>query len=340
MGAERPISIAESMTIFSQSRNAMGTVFAIHLYAENEPQALSLFEVAFEEVERLEETLSKFRPSSEICRINRLAASQPVTTDPEVFSLIEQSLSYSEQTAGAFDITVGPLMRTWGFFRAEGHFPDAQELNAAREHTGFDKVLLNRGTRTISFAVPGMELDLGAIGKGYAVDRTVEILREASVSAALVVAGSSTVYALGTPPEEEGWKVHVPDPRDRTRKISSVKLRDQAISTSGSYEKFFELDGHRYCHVMDPRTGMPVEGVLQSTLIGSDGAMTDAISNALFVLGADGNGVLSKFEDVSALSVLTDGPAQRMLKWNWPGTTIERNEIVNLEPRYGRAQAS
>lgn len=318
----------------------MGTVFAIHLYAEDEPQALSFFEVAFEEVERLEETLSKFRPPSEICRINRLAATQPVTTDPEVFSLINQSLWYSEQTAGAFDITVGPLMRTWGFFRAEGHFPNSEDLNTARERTGFDKVLLDRGTRTIRFAVPGMELDLGAIGKGYAVDRIVEILREASVSAALIVAGSSTVYALGAPPGDDGWKIHVPDPLDRARKISTVKLRDRAISTSGSYERFFELDGRRYCHVMDPRTGIPVEGILQTSLIGRDGAMTDAISNALFVVGADGKALLSKFEEVSALTVLTAGGGQRVLKWNWPDAAVERSEIINFEPGYGRAQAS
>src|SRR5690242_21079306 len=124
------------MRIFSQSRNAMGTVFAIHLYAESEIQALSFFEVAFEEVERLEETLSKFRPSSEICRINGLAATQPVTTDPEVFSLIEQSLRYSEQTCGSFDITVGPLMRTLGCLSVEGQLTDAVELNAAREGIG------------------------------------------------------------------------------------------------------------------------------------------------------------------------------------------------------------
>ncbi len=318
----------------------MGTVFAIHLYAESEPDALSFFEVAFEEVERLEETLSKFRQSSEICRINRLAASQPVTTDPEVFSLIDQSLRYSEQTAGAFDITVGPLMRTWGFFRAEGHFPSSDDLIAARERTGFDKVVIDRAARTIQFAIPGMELDLGAIGKGYAVDRVVEILREAGAKAALVVAGSSTVYALGAPPAEDGWTIHVPDPFDRTRKISTLKFRDQAISTSGSYERFFDLNGRRYCHVMDPRTGMPVERVLQTTLIGSDGAMTDAISNALFVLGADGDALLSKFQDVSALSVLADDPGQRILKWNWPDAAIEGNELVDFEPSYGRAQAS
>jgi thiamine biosynthesis lipoprotein len=185
-----------------------------------------------------------------------------------------------------------------------------------------------------------MELDLGAIGKGYAVDRTVEVLRDAGVTAALVVAGSSTVYGLGAPPGEDGWKIHVPDPLDRTCKISTVKLRDQAISTSGSYEKFFELEGCRYCHVMDPRTGMPVEGVLQSTLIGSEGAMSDAISNAFFVLGADGKTLFTNFHDVSAVSVLTNGPAQRILKWNWPDAVIERNEIINLESSYGRAQAS
>ena len=185
-----------------------------------------------------------------------------------------------------------------------------------------------------------MELDVGAIGKGYAVDRTADILREAGVHAALVVAGSSSVYAVGAPPDEDGWKIHVPDPVDRTRKISTVKLRDQAISTSGSYERFFELDGRRYCHVMDPRTGMPVEGVLQSTLIGSEGAMTDAISNALFVLGAEGKELFSKFERISALSVLADGPRQSILKWNWPDAAVGRSEIINFEPSYGRAQAS
>lgn len=318
----------------------MGTVFAIHLYAESEIQALSFFEVAFEEVERLEETLSKFRPSSEICRINRLAAAQAVTTDPEVFSLVEESLRYSEQTSGSFDITVGPLMRTWGFFRSEGHFPNPEELSAARGRTGFDKVLLDRGSRTIQFVVPEMELDLGAIGKGYAVDQTVQILREAGVDAALVVAGSSTVYALGSPPDEDGWKIHIPDPLDRTRNISTVKLRDEAISTSGSYERFFELGGRRYCHVMDPRTGMPVEGVLQSTLIGSQGAMTDAISNALFVVGKEGKALLMNFGDVSALSVLTDRLGQRILKWNWPDAAVETSEMIDSEPSYGRAQAS
>ncbi|HKR85559.1 MAG TPA: FAD:protein FMN transferase, partial [Terriglobales bacterium] len=231
-------------------------------------------------------------------------------------------------------------MRTWGFFRAEGHFPSTDDLNAARECTGFEKIVLDPGTRTIQFAFPEMELDLGAIGKGYAVDQAVEILREAGVDAALLVAGSSTVYALGAPPGDDGWKIHVPDPLDRTRKISTVKLRDQAVSTSGSYERFFELDGRRYCHVMDPRTGVPVEGVLQTTLIGSDGAMTDAISNALFVVGPNGSVLLSKFEDVSALSVLTDGPGQRILKWNWPDAAVETSEIIDFEPSYGRAQAS
>lgn len=318
----------------------MGTVFAIHLYAESEAQALSFFEVAFEEVERLEETLSKFRPSSEICRINRLAATRPVTTDPEVFSLIEDSLRYSERTGGSFDITVGALMRAWGFFRSEGHFPNPEELSAARERTGFDKVLLDRRSRTVRFGIPEMELDLGAIGKGYAVDQTVEILREAGLPAGLVVAGSSTVYALGAPPDEDGWKIHVPDPLDREKKLSTVKLRNQAISTSGSYERFFELGGRRYCHVMDPRTGMPVEGVLQSTLIGSQGAMTDAMSNALFVVGKEGKALLAKFEDVRALSVLTDGLGQSIFKWKWPDAAVERSEIINYEPSYGRAQAS
>src|SRR5438105_1992026 len=146
------MSEVKCQELFVQSRNAMGTIFTIYLYANNGTRAGALFEAAFEEVERLEETLSNYRETSELSRINRLAARQAVTTDPEVFALLEASLAYSRQTGGAFDVTVGPLMRAWGFFRGKGRFPTDDELRAAKENVGFDKVHLYPAARTVRFA--------------------------------------------------------------------------------------------------------------------------------------------------------------------------------------------
>jgi len=309
-----------SPELFEQSRNAMGTVFVIYLYARDPLQAEALFEVAFEEVDRLDETLSNYRASSELSRINRLAAQEPVTTDPEVFGLLESALDFSERSDGAFDITVGPLMRAWGFFRGHGRFPLDEELHSAAEKVGFRNVLLDAPARTVTFAVPGVELDLGAIGKGYAVDRAAGVLRESGVESALIDAGSSTLHALGAPPGKSGWTVRVPHAGDRERTLSTVLLRDQSLSTSGSSEQFFEFKGRRYSHVMDPRTAKPVEGVLQATLIANDSTTTDALSNAIFVLGPEaGRNMLAQIADARAFWALNeDRPeSEGVATWKW-----------------------
>lgn len=304
--------------LFVQSRNAMGTVFTIYLYAHDGELAGVLFESAFEEIERLEEALSNYRATSELSRINRLAARQAVTTDPEVFALLQTSVAYSQRSAGAFDVTVGPLMRTWGFFRGEGRYPTDAELRHARESVGSEKVNLDPATRTVHFAAPGVELDLGAIGKGHAVDRAVKVLREAGVKAALVDAGSSTLYAMNAPPGKSAWTVHVPRPGDRSQTVSTVALRNESLSTSGSYEKFFQLNGRRYCHVMDPRAGVPVQGVLQATLIAPDSTTTDALSNAMFVMGPEaGSKLLATVSAARGLWILGEPESQRLVQWQW-----------------------
>ena len=308
----------KSSEMFVQSRVAMGTLFSIYLYTRDAEHAETCFEAAFEEIERLDETLSNYRPSSELSRINRLAAHQAVTTDPEVFALLETAIDYSRRSSGAFDITVGPLMRAWGFFRGEGRYPQSQELQIASEQVGFEKVHLDVPTRTVRFAVPGVELDLGAIGKGYAVDRAVMVLREAGINAALVDAGSSTLYAMGAPPAKDGWTVRVPEPRDRSQTVSTLMLRNESLSTSGSYEKCFELEGKRYCHVMDPRDGMPVHGVLQTTLICSDSTSSDALSNAMFVMGPRaGTQLIATVAGSRGLWVMDEGESQPLVKWYW-----------------------
>src|SRR5262249_931730 len=199
----------------------MGTTFSIYLYGQDDGDAGTLFQAAFEEIERLEETLSNYRCSSEISRINRLASRSAVTTDPEVFTLLQKSLEFSRRSDGAFDVTVGQLMRAWGFFRGHGRYPTDEELCCSQKNVGWEKLHLDPATRTVYFATPELELDLGAIGKGYAVDRVVKMLLQAGVEAALVDAGSSTLYGLNAPPGKNGWTVRVPKPGARSETIST-----------------------------------------------------------------------------------------------------------------------
>jgi thiamine biosynthesis lipoprotein len=319
----------KSQELFVESRNAMGTIFTIYLYANDDTQARTLSETAFEEVERLEETLSNYRETSELSRINRVAARYPVTTDPEVFALLEACLDYSRRTGGAFDVTVGPLMRTWGFFRGQGRYPTDEELRRAKQSVGWQHVHLDSATRAVRFDTPGVELDLGAIGKGYAVDRVVKLLREAEVEAALVDAGSSTLHAINAPPGKNGWIVHVPKPGERDQITSTVPLCNQSLSTSGSYEKFFDLEGKRYSHVMDPREGVPVEGVLQTTLVACHSTTTDALSNAMFVMGPEaGEKLLATVPHSRGLWILDGSGSERQVEWRWEDCRNDHKEDI------------
>jgi len=310
--------------LFAQSSNAMGTVFSIYLYAEDEAEAEMSFEAAFEEIERLDETLSNYRCSSEISRINRLASSSAVTVDPEVFALLRRSLEFSRRSDGAFDVTVGQLMRSWGFFRGQLRYPTDEELCSSRKNVGWEKIHLDPATRTVRFAAPQLELDLGAIGKGYAVDRVVKVLLQTGVDRALVDAGSSTVHALNAPPGKNGWIVRVPKPGDRSETISTVTLCNESLSTSGSYEKFFELGGKRYGHVMDPRSGRPVQGVLQTCLIAADSTTTDALSNAMFVLGPQAaQRLLGTIDAGRGLWAVGEPESPCWVQWRWGDCSID-----------------
>lgn len=298
-------------SLYHEIRPAMGTAFEVYLYAADPMRAAELFEVVFEEIERVEASLSNYRPTSELSRLNTQATRGPVTTDPETFALIERSVALSRRTGGAFDITVGPLMKAWGFFRGEGRYPSENDLVRARAQTGWEAVELDEEARTVRLLAPEAQLDLGAVGKGHALDRVASVLRTSGVHAALIGAGQSSYYAIGSPSGEEGWPVHVPDPVERERTLSTVLLRDQALSTSGNYEKFFELDGRVYCHIFDPRTGHPVEGTLQVTVLAASAFDSDALSTSLFVLGPrEGARLLDEHEGAAAL--LVSGTAERL----------------------------
>ncbi len=281
------VLLAATPVRLEETRTAMGTQFTIVAYGKDRTQIETAFNEAFEEITRLDREWSNYRSDSDISRLNVHADAEPVRVDPELFRMLQTSLRFSRETEGAFDVTVGPLLKTWGFFKGEGHLPPKEQIDAVQKRVGWRKVLLDEKERTVKFAVEDMEIDLGGIAKGYAVDRAAAVLKDAGIEAALIISGSSSVLAVGAPPGEAAWTMRVRDPKDSKKFIAEIPLKDAGMSTSGSYEKFFKADGKIYSHIFDPRTGYPAQGTLSVTLVGPDGISTDALSTAFFVLGKE-----------------------------------------------------
>jgi thiamine biosynthesis lipoprotein len=240
---------------------------------------------ALEEARRLDNLLSNYKPESEWSRVNREASAHPVPVSPELFNLLAACVEYSRESEGAFDITVGPLMKIWGFYKGTGHLPGPGEVDAARKRIGYRHIVLDPARRTVYFDQPGINIDPGGIGKGYAVDKMVEILRKYKVERALVSAGGSSIYCLGVPPGELGWRIQIDDPMDEGRHAAEAILKDESISTSGSAEKFFVADGKIWSHIMDPRTGYPARGVLSVSVIAPRTIDSEAWTKPYFVNG-------------------------------------------------------
>ena len=309
----------------------MGTEVEIFLWAPTAPRAWELFEAAFAEIDYTDATLSTYRASSEVSRINATAAREPVTVDPEVFELLEQAVRYADHTSGAFDITVGPLVKAWGFVGAGGHVPSPLDLERARAQSGSRLLLLDRERRTVRFRQRGVELDFGAIGKGWALDRAADALRRHGVRAALLGAGESSYYAIGTPPSRDGWPIAVTDPADTNEVLATVVLRDASLATSGASQRFFEVEGKRYSHIIDPRTGSPVEGMRQVTVTAERATDSDALSTALFVLGPEQAAeLLDGGRRGGALFVRDSRDGPRIVAVHWPGA---RSHPPNMSPR-------
>lgn len=269
------------------SVEAMGSAYSIVAYDEDRYALQNAVDAAFDEVRRLDGLLSNYKPASELSRINQLAADHPVVVSQEVFDLLSACLEYSRLSEGAFDITVGELMKVWGFYKGSGHLPHPGEVEQALKTVGWRKVRLDPQHRTVFFTEHGVELDPGGIGKGYAVDRVVAILKRKGIHSALVTAAGSSIYGLGTPPNEPGWSIDIRNPFDESKPEAEVTLRDQSMSTSGSYEKFFTADGKIYSHIMDPRTGYPAAGMISVSVIASRTIDSEAWTKPFFINGRD-----------------------------------------------------
>jgi FAD:protein FMN transferase len=267
------------------TRLSMGTLYAIEAYGTDAGALPRILDAALDEVDRIDRLMSHYKHDSALSAINRQAAQRPVSVDTELLGFIADALGYASESDGAFDITVGPLMRAWGFFDGGGRVPGDAELAEARRRVGFRLVDLDESRGTIHFRRAGVELDLGGIAKGYAVDRVAAMLRRSGIIAGLISAGGSTVYGLAAPPGRDAWHVDIQDPTSGRQVAMSVALRDRALSVAGISEKWFEAGGSRYSHIMDPRTGRPAQGVLTVVVLADNGTEGDALDNVLFVLG-------------------------------------------------------
>jgi len=283
----------------------MATRFELVMHGENLASLQAAGEEALAEVTRLENLLSLYRPGSEIAQINFRAASAAVQVSPEVFALLERALKLSAETEGAFDVTIAPLVRCWGFMGAGGRMPTAEEIAVARAVVGWDKVALDAQNRTVRFRQPGMMLDLGAIGKGYAVASGVEILREAGVTSALFHGGTSTVGAIGHPPDAAVWKVAVAVPGQNDQLRQEFYLRDSALSVSAVWGRMFQSEDKRFGHVIDPRSGQPVSETILAAVELPDATETDALSTALLTLGATGLAKIAALRPAAKLFQMT-----------------------------------
>ena len=266
-------------------RPAMGCEFELVLCGGERNYLLDAADEAFEEVARLEEQMSVFIPTSELSYINAAAGAGPVRVEPRLFRLLQTAVRLCEETGGAFDVSAGALSKLWA--SASDKVPSMEQIGEALSATGMSKVLMDAEEHTGRFSQPGTRLDLGALAKGYAVGQIADFLTERGVGRGLVSAGTSTVYALGSPPNDDAWTVGIRNPVERDERITSVRLKNRAISTSGSHERFVEIDGVRYSHVVDPRSGHPSEGLLAASAITTDPAVSDALSTAFFILGIE-----------------------------------------------------
>lgn len=262
----------------------MGTYGRLTFYAPA-ARAAPAADAVVARLAALERCINRFAPESELSRLNRTAAETPFACSDELWAILGAARRAWEETGGAFDVTVGPLMRLWGFHRERQGYPTDAEIAAALELVGLGKLHFDDARHTVRFARPGMELDFGGLAKGYALDLAAPIAREHGVRQGLIDLGGNVFCLDEPPPGRTAYTLGVRDPAAPDRLLRTLSLRGQAIATSGDYEQWQTLDGRRVTHIMDPRTGRPVAGVAGVSVVTPRGVDSDVLSTAVFVAG-------------------------------------------------------
>jgi thiamine biosynthesis lipoprotein len=267
---------------FSDVRLMLGTIVEINVYGEDGADLKDGVEAAFKRISEIEIIADRYTGKSEISKINRTAASSPVAVSEELFEMLTISREVSDLTSGAFDVTTASLVDLWAF-DTDGRLPGKDEIERALLDVGFRKVVLDEKNSTVSLDGPGIKVDLGGMAKGYAVSEALDVLEEFGIESGVINAGGDMAI-LGSKTGKP-WKIGVQDPRDPENLCAVLSLEDTSVVTSGDYERFFEIGGTRYHHILDPHTGYPARKSISVTVIFGDAAWADALATAIFVLG-------------------------------------------------------
>ena len=261
---------------------AMDTVMGVTVYGDDGEKIL---DEVYNEITRLESTLSRTEKSSIISKINANAGLGAVAVTDEIFELLSFCREISEEFPNCYDVTIAPVMDLWGFTKDEKHVPESEMLSSAMELVDFSAV--EEKDNTVFLKNHGMELDLGSVAKGYSAQRSIEIIKNAGCTSALLDLGHN-ISAVGTKPDGSAWNVAVKDPINTDGYIGIIAMSDVTASTSGGYERYFVEDGHTYHHIIDPKTGYPADaGLISVTVVSDDPVLADALSTAIYVSGAE-----------------------------------------------------
>lgn len=293
------------------SRRAMACNFEMFFNAGQYSQATTAGLAALDLIDRLEDQLSIYRDHSEVSRLNERASEEDVAIEPGLFALLQTAARVHFETAGAYDITSGPLSKVWGFTRRAGAIPLSESIAEALSRVGTQYLKLDAESLAVHFVLPGMEINLGSIGKGYALDCAGQLLIESAVGDFLLHGGNSSVLARGSHgarASEGGWLVGVRHPLRPTRRLGQFCLRDRALATSGSGTQFFMHEGRRYGHILDPRSGWPAEGVLSACAIAPTAAEADALSTAFYVMGVEATAEYCRVHPQIGAVIVAPGP--------------------------------
>jgi len=274
----------------------MDTFCSITVVASSREEAKAAIEAGFGEILKLENLLNYFSPESELSAVNNAAGAAPLKVSKETIEILIKAMHIAEDTDGAFDPTVAPVIKIWKFSEipSDSVLPSGGDVDKALQRIGYRKVAIDRGSSEVLLEEEGMEIDLGGIAKGYAADKAVLAIQSLGIQSALVaIAGD--IRGFGTNTSGQHWRVGIQNPRPETDSekpwediFATIQLKDSAVSTSGDYQRFFMRNGKRYHHILDPRTGYPAEsGLISSTVVAPEGYLTDGLSTAVFILGAE-----------------------------------------------------
>lgn len=291
----------------SPNRIVMNTIARVTAIAPDKKTAQLCIDSAFKEIYRLEKLMNRYDPNSQLSKVNQLAAKEPVKIDKDLFDIIQQSVEYSKKTAGAFDITVAPLVDLWKACAEANSMPTDGQLAEVKGTVGYDKLLLDANDFSVRFTIQGVSLDLGAIAKGFAADKAVEEMKKGGAVGGLIDIGGQ-IGCFGLTEKKGKWIIGIraPAKADDNETIAKLSLTDMAVATSGDYERFYKIGARRFSHIFNPVTQKSADDLSSVTIIALDGTAADALATAVSVLGAEkGLELIEKTESTEALIIKT-----------------------------------